>query len=66
MAHADDDQVKVHYSSSRNINFRSRGAGEDLGITWGEWREMSPAEQGEALEDFVNSIVDVTVAEDEV
>lgn len=64
MKHNDDDPVMARYASSRNISFCSRG-GEELGITWGEWREMSDREQSEILQEYMNELVDVWIEEDE-
>ena len=60
--HADDDPVMVGYSSPRNISMTGK---DELGYTWGEFREMSEKEQGEALQDFANELIDVYVVEDE-
>lgn len=62
--HADDEPVMVTYSSLRSITFRSRTP-ESLGYTWGDWRDMSGAEQAVALSEFANRIVDIEVVEDE-
>lgn len=60
--HNDDDPVTVGYSSSRNISFEGK---EQLGYTWGEWREMSEKEQDEAIQDYANDLIDVYVVKDE-
>jgi hypothetical protein len=62
--HNDDDPVLVSYSSSRNISFR--GEGEELGYTWGEWRQMSFKEQNEAFDEYVyGNLIDIGVDENE-
>lgn len=65
--HADDDPVMVGYSSSRNRTFSSEhGRGpEELGVTWGEWREMSKTERNQIMAEYLNTLVDVWVEEDE-
>lgn len=60
--HDDHEEVEVRYESSRNITFRGKGG---LGYTWGEWREMSRKEQDEAVTEWLYSLVDVSVVEDE-
>jgi hypothetical protein len=64
--HADDEPVMVGYSSGRNISFRNNyKEGDELGVTWGEWREMSRAEQNEIINEYLNNLVDVWVIDDE-
>jgi hypothetical protein len=64
--HNDDDPVMVGYASSKNISFRnSSSKGEELGVTWGEWREMTEKERDEVIEEYVNELVQVWVLEDE-
>lgn len=64
MKHNDDDEVTVSYSSSRNISFH--GEGESIGITWGDWREMSEKQRNEELDEFLYDLVDISVDDDEV
>ncbi|BAL87345.1 hypothetical protein AMIS_21250 [Actinoplanes missouriensis 431] len=63
--HADSDPVKVGYSSSRDAQFNSRNGADELGYTWGEWRAMSRDQQADALTEYVFTLVDVWVEEDE-
>lgn len=62
--HRDLDPVMVGYASSRNITFRSYRP-EELGYTWGEWREMSGKQKAWALEEFLSELVDVWIEGDE-
>lgn len=62
MTHNDADEVEVRYESSRNITFRGT---DTLGITWGDWRQMSRDEQDEALTEWLFDLVDVGVVDDE-
>jgi hypothetical protein len=61
---ADDDLVMVGYASSKNISFRSQQP-EELGPTWGEWREMTEAQKDEAFSEYLFNLVDVWVEDDE-
>lgn len=60
--HDDADMVEVQYSSSRNITFHGK---DDLGITWGDWREMSRADRDETVNEWLYELVDVSVVDDE-
>ncbi len=62
--HADDEPVMVSYAASSNITFKSREP-EELGPTWGEWREMNDKEKNEAFTDYLFNLVDVWVEGDE-
>ena len=62
--HHDDDPVMVSYSASSNISFRSQRP-EELGPTWGEWREMTKEQQDEIWSEYLFNLVDVWVEEDE-
>lgn len=57
--HADDEPVTVGYSASSNISFN--GSGEELGYTWGEWRQMTDREQSDALTEHLWTLVDLYV-----
>jgi hypothetical protein len=61
--HADDDPVTVGFDSSRNISFN--GEGEELGVTWGQWRAMSEEQRNATISDFVFELIDVFVEDDE-
>jgi hypothetical protein len=61
--HEDDEPVMYGYSSSRNISMR--GSDEELGVTWGEWREMSDKQRADAIQETVNELIDVWVEADE-
>jgi hypothetical protein len=58
---SDDEPVIFTYSSMRNIKFR--GA-EDSGYTWGDWREMSSGERDDAVQEYANQLVDVSVKDE--
>lgn len=58
---ADDDEVTVSWSSSRNITFHQQE--EELGITWGEWRALTEKQQTEILTEFLWTLVDLVVDE---
>ena len=62
--HADDDQVMVGFSSNRNISMRSHRP-EELGYTWGDWREMSQDERHEAMNEYIHELVEAWVEDDE-
>lgn len=57
----DGDPVTVSWSSPRNITFHQDG--EELGYTWGEWRDMTEKEKTEALTELLWSLVDLVVDE---
>lgn len=59
---SDDSPVEITYSSSRNITFHGT---DEIGYTWGEWREMSEAERDEAVQEYVNELVEVYVKGDQ-
>lgn len=61
--HADDEQVTYGYDSSRNVTFR--GEGEELGVTWGEWRAMSQKERDDLLDQTVWELIDLYVEDEE-
>lgn len=61
--HADDDPVLFGYSSDENITFS--GENQDSGLTWSEWRAMSEEERTEARTDFLWTIAEVYVEDDE-
>ena len=58
---ADKDQVKFGYESPRNVSFQGK---DDSGYTKAQWREMSEDERNQALQDYLNELVDVYVDED--
>lgn len=60
--HADHDEVEVEYSSSSNISFHGK---DSLGITWGDWREMSEKDRDDAVNEWLYNLVDVNVVDDE-
>lgn len=51
-----DQPVRFSYASSRNITFHGE---DESGYTRAEWAEMTEAERGDALLDYVNGLVDV-------
>lgn len=57
----DNDPVMVSYSAMSNISFRGE---DELGYTWGEWRQMDKPAQDEAVSEFLFQLVDVYVKED--
>lgn len=59
--HADHEEVEVRYASSRNITFNGT---DSLGITWGDWREMSEKERDNTVAEFLFNLVDVSVVDD--
>ena len=61
--HADDDPVLFGYSSSENVTFN--GENEESGYTWGQWRAMTEDEQVKARTDFLWTIAEVYVEDDE-
>lgn len=63
MKNPDDKQVTVGYESSRNITFHD--SGNELGYTWGEWRNLARKEQDEAIVQFLFELVDVYVEDEE-
>ena len=62
--HNDDDPVLVGYESSVNISMRSHEP-EELGVTWGEWREMNIKGRREVMNEYVHNLVDAWVEDDE-
>jgi hypothetical protein len=62
MAHADSDPVVYGYASNKNISFHGK---DEIGYTWGEWREMSEKERERELQDIVNELVDIYIVDDE-
>lgn len=62
--HADDDPVLFGYSSDYNAGFEDRH-GDERGISWGEWRAMSPTERSRAMQEYVNELVEVFVVDQE-
>jgi ribosomal protein L29 len=38
---------------------------DEIGYTWGEWREMSEEERERELQDIVNELVEVYIVDDE-
>ncbi len=58
---ADDEPVTFSFSSSRNIKFR--GKGEELGVTWGEWRKMTPSQRDALLNETLWGLVELSVDE---
>lgn len=63
--HADDEPVLFSYSSNWNISFDNRHSPDESGYTWGDWRKMSQASRDEAVQDYLNELVEVYVVEDE-
>lgn len=61
--HDDNDPVLVGYDSSRNVTFN--GQHEELGYTWGDWREMTQKERDDTLEQYLWELVDVYVEDNE-
>lgn len=59
--HKDEEQVTFGYASSKNITFHGKGL--ELGVTWGEWREMSEKAQAETINEAVWELVDIWVEE---
>lgn len=62
--HADDEEVLVSYASSRNVTMRSHQP-EGLGLTWGEWRELSPEGRREAMQEYTYSLIEIWIEDDE-
>jgi hypothetical protein len=60
--YADDDYVRVGYGSRRNIRFHGV---DNLGVTWGEWREMDEDGKNQVLTEYIAHLVDVWIDEDE-
>lgn len=52
----DDEPVIFGYDSSRNVSFHDE---DESGYTKGEWRRMTEDERSDALQEFLNEIVEV-------
>lgn len=63
--HKDDEPVMFGFSSTRNTSMRSSKGGEEIGYTWGEWRDMSEKEQIGVLIDAAGELVDVWIEDNE-
>jgi hypothetical protein len=63
--HDDDDPVMMGYGAFSNITFHHPEGGRESGYTWGDWREMSQESKDEAIQDFLNELVEVWVLDEE-
>jgi len=63
MPRADHEPVTYEYASHKNITFHGKGL--ELGYNWGEWRQMSRAEQDDALTGALWELVDLRIEDDE-
>ena len=52
----DNPEVRLGYSSGRNISFRGT---IPTGISRNQWGEMSSEDQDEIIQDLLNELVDV-------
>jgi hypothetical protein len=55
----------VGYDSPHNITFNNELSPDELGYTWGQWRDMSDAERGDILRNYMFELVEVFVVDQE-
>lgn len=62
MPNDDNEPVIFGYGSSKNVTF---SGSDESGYTKGEWREMSQKDRDDALQEWLNELVDVYVKDGE-